>query len=992
MWNSWADTAKQLADKAKAAAEKLDKQLNESVGVETHVAATVQKSTMDLDLNDDTWGDDDNLNDLSDAEEDDQAYQTPMAASSSQQNSQWGNEEMNANVSPAATEEGTVVQVQSTYGTASPQHLIILPDESSVKDDSISPQIHDSHEENQQDDLDKTETANDDIAAAPGETLVATTEIEVTDDVHPSITTEEVVDHPPKVVVDEADVPESALIETQFSVQEGDTDTDTPAVVDSAEAASEPDQLQEPMSESDQVEDPILEPENVDETTIEPEQLNEPIAESEQVNAPITNLEQVDELISISEQVESTITEPAFLNDKQPEQSSLQSSPNQVPVAAPSLADAEKIHRLLQQLQQVQSLLAQREEQLMNKTEQLTQIQAMNESEKDDLRQKIKDIKEEAKKRFTKAKERVEAAEQQLQTALASQASSDELSKQAAIISELREEGQNLAKKQATMEQAVRAAKTEARELQMTLEDERQAKTRALDKIAMLEAELKDTQNELAGARRGETLSVKLETDLQKVRQEDERKGSQILSLEQQLKEVKAEVRELLAELEDSRKGAGLEMQRTQKQLRKEHNDALSDIENKLNITIKEAGLREDALRHEVNEIRKRWQDAVRRADALSMDMIQSSTSPLLRQLESAERQSRARASAAAEIETKLREELEESYINTEKLARERSEYKTKLTRLERAAKESSDELKTTKALLEDKRERVKQLEDNIEKMEAERAKEQAKWAGIERLANEGVARVRSEMTLTVVESEERYRSQLESLQKELGQEREKRRQLEQQVSDLLDNAGMALSSPTMNQQIVVKEAKLKSTEGQANILAGALSGLGDDGNDSNDEADDNEDGHVHHNDNSHNSFAALEEMQNRFKAAKVELESLRQRLDETERVRDKLIEDLRDNNNAAEKLPLFEAKCRELTEENRQLSQEVDMLQEEMEEMRIIYRSQLESTLAMAAQEKSSTLNGSNGVAANDVEPDQLPVEPTNVESEGPADESKTW
>jgi heme exporter protein D len=46
-------------------------------------------------------------------------------------------------------------------------------------------------------------------------------------------------------------------------------------------------------------------------------------------------------------------------------------------------------------------------------------------------------------------------------------------------------------------------------------------------------------------------------------------------------------------------------------------------------------------------------------------------------------------------------------------------------------------------------------------------------WAEVEHLANEGVSRVRSEMAMSVVESVERRRSQLDSIEVKLRQERE---------------------------------------------------------------------------------------------------------------------------------------------------------------------------------------------------------------------------
>ena len=263
--------------------------------------------------------------------------------------------------------------------------------------------------------------------------------------------------------------------------------------------------------------------------------------------------------------------------------------------------------------QALQKQLELREGQLASKAEQLTQLEEMWESQEQELRQKISETKEEAKKRIQRAKERCEAAEAKFN---AVQNSGNESSaKQAGLIAELRSEGEKLAMKQSVMEQAVRAAKSESRELAHALEEETTAKENALEKNAELEAELKVTKESLNSARRGESQAGKLESDLLSARSDAEMKAGTILSLQQQVKELTAEGKELRAEVEKARKTAAQEANQEKKTLRREHNDIISDLETKLRTTEREAGVREDALRHEVTELRKRWQDAVRRAD-----------------------------------------------------------------------------------------------------------------------------------------------------------------------------------------------------------------------------------------------------------------------------------------------------------------------------------------------------------------------------------------
>jgi chromosome segregation ATPase len=503
------------------------------------------------------------------------------------------------------------------------------------------------------------------------------------------------------------------------------------------------------------------------------------------------------------------------------------------------------------------------------------------------------------------------------------------------------------------MEKAVRAAKGESRQLREQLEDETQEKAAALAKIQKLEADLKEAHGNLANARRGEIQADKLDSELALAKEELERKGSTILSLEQHIKECKDEIKDLVDELESARQGAVIDSQLQQEKLVKHHEESVKDLELKLRSTEREAAIREDALRHEVDELRKRWQDAVRRADTLSMD-IQSSTAPLMRQLESAERQNRVRAAASAEVETKLRSELEETVVVNERLTKECAEIRTKMNRLERRSTELEEELRTTRDALERKTETAKQLEDRLRFMETEGARLKQEWAEVERLANEGVARVRSEMTQTVVDSEARYRSQVDSLKSELTLEHEKVRSLEQQVHGLLNRPDITAnhSSQTLVMNSEDQEPqKLRKSVGQAQILAGAL---GLDGEPDDDDEQDGGSGEGFVVDSSTgDSFAAIEELSSRLKAAKVELRELQKRLADSERSRNQLVDELGESRVAKEKLPLFEAKVKELTAESEEQALEIMGLREDIDEVREVYRAQLN----MLIEEKAKSV-----------------------------------
>jgi chromosome segregation ATPase len=619
-----------------------------------------------------------------------------------------------------------------------------------------------------------------------------------------------------------------------------------------------------------------------------------------------------------------------------------------------------ELAQLKSQVLQTQTQLHQREDQIAHKAEQMAAMVAMHEAEKEDLRTKIKETKEEAKRRIIKAKERIDAME----ASMKSGGSAEDLVAKDETINALREEGQKLANKQSQMEKAVRSALSESRDLMASLDEEVAKKEKGLDRIGALETDLKKTKDELNAARRGESAATKLENELQSLKEEADRKEAANMSLQQQLKELKAENKELRKDMEAMEKGNMVESKRESHKLKKEHGDLLSEMEVKLRAAEREASVREDALRTEVMELRKRWQDAVRRADALSMD-VQSSTAPLLRQLESMERQNRVRAAAWAELETKLRTDLEDHIIESEKLTKERNEYKSSSNRLSRVSKERDDELSACKNTIEDQKSRVVKQEALIEEMETEGRKMKEEWSEVERLANEGVSKVRSDMMTTVLESEERHQAQLKSIENELKEEQKKRDLLQRQVENMLENAGMVAvptpSSNAANAAVAPKsvQKKLRLAQSQGSILSDAISGLNndDDGGgedaDDDDDFDDTEQGQPPQG-GGMSSFAAMEQLSQRLKEAKVELEALRQSLASSERVRESLLQELSETRVAKEKLPLFEAKVQELAVENREKTIEIMSLTEDVAEIRQLYRGQLNTLI----EEKAATMS----------------------------------
>jgi septal ring factor EnvC (AmiA/AmiB activator) len=157
---------------------------------------------------------------------------------------------------------------------------------------------------------------------------------------------------------------------------------------------------------------------------------------------------------------------------------------------------------------------------------------------------------------------------------------------------------------------------------------------------------------------------------------------------------------------------------------------------------------------------------------------------------------------------------------------------------------------------------------------------------------------------------------------------------------------------------------KLRSTQGQAEILASTLTGLD---SDNEDEASDDEEESP--SSMGMSSFAAMEELNQRLKGTTAELSALREQLAESERTRESLLEELIQTRHASEKLPLFEAKVKELTEENREKELELMGLRQDIQEVGQLYRTQLNALLEEKATAMATDVNGGHKTPDDDDE-----------------------
>lgn len=606
----------------------------------------------------------------------------------------------------------------------------------------------------------------------------------------------------------------------------------------------------------------------------------------------------------------------------------------------------QKLKDLESELSALKRQLMIQKEEITSKDNQISSITQAFEQEKITLESKVRDTKEEAKKRIAKAKEKVDSLKAQLSDASRT-ANNSALtsSEQDEIIKALRMEGENLAKKQCDMEQLVRDARSDIKKLKEDLEEERKAKETAEKKVTNLEDELKLTKDNLSAAKAKGGLADKLDSDLLAAREEREKNALIISNLELELKQAKAENIETKKQMDLMLKEKISQMETQAADIHKEKDSLLNDLETKLRTSERESNLREDSLRHEVAELRKRWQESVRRCDALSIDLQQSS-GPLLRQLESAERQNRSRANAWAELESKLRTDLEESLHESLKLSKEKREMETEMKSLHREIQSKESELETANLRLSDMSKRISLTNDRYEAVVKELDSLQLEFTALEQRHKDKESKIISEMTVTLRESEERFNDHVDSLEVELRQEKETRQSLEGKIKELMENVS---DTEILSPYATAKSQKrnLGKADGQANILQSTLMSIN--GNDHEEDDEDVFDQHIKHAvNNDSNSFAFMEEMTQALSRAKAEVETLRNQLDESHHHRSEL-----------------ESELSRIKEHINNKDMEIRALEEDIVEVRHMFRSQIDALMAKDT-EKPNTVKSVPSVSSS--------------------------
>lgn len=589
----------------------------------------------------------------------------------------------------------------------------------------------------------------------------------------------------------------------------------------------------------------------------------------------------------------------------------------------------ELIKSLLSEIDDLKSLTKIQETQLTSQAQSLSTMTQEHYNEKSNLESQILHVKEEAKKRIARAKDRVHNA-------------TNDVESKDKVIDELRSEGDKLSIAKGTIEQLCRQAKNEVRELQTYNQELNEHNSQLQSKLSSTKSEVDALTKELNDAKKYIEKCATLEHTVHMLKEENTTFTHQKQTQEQQIQQLKHSLQEYQQEYQQNDALKQIESSKEIENIHKEKDDIRSDLERKLRLQEREANAREDALRNEMEELRKRWQDAVRRADVLTMD-AQNSTAPLVRQLESTERSMRVRASTAAELEQKLRKDLEEKIVEHDAIMREKNELTSQVMILSRKLHDAQLNYET-KSRNQDKALET-QLQSLTQSMNTLKTQNDEYHLTIDELQH---SVMQYEKNASVMKEYILQKETIQELTMQVKVEEGKRIELERQLTDLQthhtnnyyysnDNIDENIGNNTTNS---TNNNKLHEATNQADILKHLVD------DDDDDDHQEQEQAVGENSSSTSNSFAAIEQLTQNLSNAMQEIHTLRTQLQTSEAIRTKLQEQMNIAKTAQEKLPFFEAKVLELTNTLAERELETKALHEDILDIKEMYRSQLDVLL----------------------------------------------
>lgn len=963
MWSNWLEKGQEIAEKARLAAEALEAKLDDSVGLSQEQQHEASEET--------GYRYEDTINEEEEDEYNDDVWDENDAFYEDEEEFDFGESNNDVDESTKQEDESTGIEEQDH---SLKQPVIITEDKIHVNDIAVSENeesqnfveestenvesLQNEDEKNTGTEYEIEEDQNDEQYIQPNTVEANENSLEYNET--QNIETEEA-----PLAEPEDESGKNILQDPDIVFEKTAIDTETTGGNIAAERENideldeiDPDQESEPVQEQEQE----TEPENID----EPENQDITLEDTVECISSENDVGYV-EVENISTEPESSKNEETIedhdimiKDDEIAEPQSNDTTDRSLPtIENDSLpvpeSQSKAYNELENKLNDLKALLLTRESQLKSKTEQIATLHDLHNQEKEYLQQKVREIKEESKKRIMKAKERVEDMQARMKQVestnkdyehqLFSNKSNHHslLQEKEEIIEQLRAEGQKLANSQGLVNQNLKQSREAVEKLTEDLDEVTASKMVLEDKFTESKSTVEQLKKDLKDNNKNKELIESLTDELSSTKhlysqqkETNESLQSQIESLQQMLDQK---------DLETSRKEEiqSKEISEQLKKTQKDKAEIISEMEKKMYKMEREANVREDSLRKDVEELRKRWQDSVQRADALSVD-IQQSTGPLMRQLESTERQNRIRAMAWTETENKLRSELENYVTEKENLLSKASSQDTIIKKLERQLEKKTINVETLSREKEDLINQTEDLESQIDEMKSGVDKMKEKSVEAEKLANDSCVKIRNEMMETMMSNEDRYKVQIEQLELKLYKMKQECEELKKELEEsrsehqeIMRQLGSSYITSTDHTATSKNNTSLLSD--QASILQQTL---GDD-----DEALEEID--VEGNDTQHatsSSFMAVEQLSQALKSSKLEIESLRQQLVSSERARSEIYEALSSAKSIAEKLPLFERKVAESSKELKEKDLEIRGLREDMMEIKEMYRVQLDALL----------------------------------------------
>lgn len=352
----------------------------------------------------------------------------------------------------------------------------------------------------------------------------------------------------------------------------------------------------------------------------------------------------------------------------------------------------------------------------------------------------------------------------------------EQLKEQGERLAAFEKEGQSLAKKQSEMEKVVRKCKGDLKEKDSEIQKLKDSKEQLVKAIEQTQDVLKrheaDSNNASKSLSAMQAVSqasteklVRLEAELTAKTEEYASQRRALEAAWTEATDLKRTITELKADRDDLRKRIGegtskvMETESSRRDI--EQREAVlratsKQLQDSLQRQMQESAAREERLREEVNEMRKRWQEAIGSRESMASE-LGNATAPLLRQISSLQESIRVKSEHWQNVESSLSERALRAENAAEVAENKRSMMEDQLLELKQ-------QHSTTCARLQDCQTQLAAAEATIERIKKREAAWSEEKAELDsKLAMEAAQRQSLQSTLREIEI--RHKVEVQELQ-----------------------------------------------------------------------------------------------------------------------------------------------------------------------------------------------------------------------------------